>query len=275
MKYIYIIIIIFGLSSCKKERTSEPNPKPILQHSSPDIKLDHFNIWVDRPEKAKQKLEEIGFYAVPDSLSTVHVGQGTTGKYFYFLNSYLELIFPYNQEEFDKNNKINHLMDFYERANHTTNGASPFGLALKIKDYDLDKVPFNIVAYHQNWMKENASIYAAKNSKINLKEPSIFIVYPEIESDVFQTMDDLKNIPEEYSFVRTFYKHPNGAQKVTKIHITSNGLNSDSKTIKTINNIEKISTENGKEHLMELYFDNGIQNKSFDLRPELPIIIHL
>ncbi|KOY51996.1 hypothetical protein I602_1556 [Polaribacter dokdonensis DSW-5] len=46
-------------------------------------------------------MTQIGFTSVPDSLSAIHEGQGTTGRYFRFLNSYLELIFVYNQKELE------------------------------------------------------------------------------------------------------------------------------------------------------------------------------
>jgi hypothetical protein len=33
-----------------------------------------------------------------------------------------------------------------------------------------------------------------------------------MESERFETLADLENIPDEYAFERAFYKHPNGAQ---------------------------------------------------------------
>jgi len=180
-----------------------------------------------------------------------------------------------DQNELEKNNLKNKDLDFTERANFENNGASPFGIALKVKDYDVEKIPFKKVSYHQDWMEENMNIYSAKNSKTNLKEPSIFVVYPEIESERFETLSDLKNIPEEYALCKEFYMHPNGAQKITEIIITSTDLNLNTKTIETINGIDNLTVKSGKEHLMELHFDNDIQGKSFDLRPELQLIIHM
>ena len=194
---------------------------------------------------------------------------------FFFLNNYLEFIFVYNQNEFEQNNKINNTLDFEERVNFENNGASPFSIALKVKHYNIDKIPFEKVKYHQDWMEEDANIYSAKNSKTHLKEPSIFVVYPGIESERFETLSDLKNIPEEYALWRTFYKHPNGAKKITKAIITSYDLDLKTETIKAVNGIENLTVKNGKAHVMELYFDNTIQGKSFDLRPDLPLIIHL
>lgn len=185
------------------------------------------------------------------------------------------MIFVYDQNEFEENNKRNKDLDFTERANFKSNGASPFSIALKVKEYNLNKIPFEKVKYHQDWMEENGSIYSAKNSKTHLKEPSIFVVYPKIESDSFETLSDLKNIPEEYAFVREFYRHPNGAKIITNIAITSTDLDLNTETIKALNGIENLTIKNGKAHVMELHFDNNIQGKSFDLRPELPLIIHL
>jgi len=124
-------------------------------------------------------------------------------------------------------------------------------------------------------MDKNMNIYSAKNSKKELKEPSIFVVYPEMEYEKFETLSDLKNIPEEHAIWREFYKHPNGSQKITEIIITSRNLNLNTETIQAVNGIENLTVKDGEEHLMELHFDNDIQGKSFDLRPELPLIIYL
>lgn len=272
--YIITLTLICVFFSCGEKKTEE-NINKKNQNISTDLLVDHLNIWVENPEKGKERLIDIGFTAIPDSLSQIHQGQGTTGRYFYFLNGYLELIFVYDQNELEENIEKNKNLDLIERANYKKTGASPFSIALSIKDYNIEKIPFEKVEYHQSWMKENANIYTAKNSKTNLKEPSIFVVYPEIESEKFETLSDLKNIPDEYAIWRTFHKHPNGAKKVTEIIITSVDLDLKTATIKAVNEIENLTVKSGEENLMELYFDNNVQKKSFDLRPELPLVINL
>jgi hypothetical protein len=274
LNYIFGLILFLSLGSCKDNRTEKTNSETIKAIAT-DLQVDHLNIWVKNPKLTKERLTEIGFTSIPDSLSQIHQGQGTTGRYFYFLNGYLELIFVYDQEELEENNRINKSLDFIERANFEANGASPFSIALKVKNYNIEKIPFEKVRYHQDWMDKDLHIYSAKNSKTNLKEPSIFVVYPEIESDIFETLADLKNIPDEYAFARDFYKHPNGAKKITNIVITSTDINLKTETIQAVNKIENLMVKNGSEHLMELYFDEHIQGKSFDLRPELPLKIYL
>lgn len=271
---ITILAFLFSLSACIDNKT-DVKPYERSERLSTDLQLDHFNIWIKNPTKAKKRLTEIGFTSVPDSLSAIHEGQGTSGRYFRFLNSYLELIFVYDQNELIENNKKNQDLDFTKRANFEKNGASPFSLALKVKDYNINNIPFEKISYHQDWMDKNMNIYSAKNSKKELKEPSIFVVYPEMEYEKFETLSDLKNIPEEHAIWREFYKHPNGSQKITEIIITSRNLNLNTETIQAVNGIENLTVKDGEEHLMELHFDNDIQGKSFDLRPELPLIIYL
>lgn len=273
LKHLFTLLIILNLLSCEVKEAGKigGGTTPAI---STDLQVDHFNIWVKDPEVAKKKLTDIGFTSVPDSLSDVHHGQGTAGRYFYFLNGYLELIFVYDQEELEGNSRINEHLDFTERARFEENGASPFSIALKVKDYDVEKITFDKVRYHQDWMGEDASIYSAKNSKLYLKEPSVFVVYPEIQSRQFETLADLKNIQDEYAFLRDLYRHPNGAKKITDIVISSAGVNLDTETMQAVNGIEGLAVKKGAAHLMELYFDDNIQGKSFDLRPELPLKIY-
>lgn len=274
-KTTYLLIsIITLLYSCNNHKNEVKTTEKIVPVST-DLAVDHFNIWVKDPQKAKEQLTNIGFSAVPDSLSAIHHGQGTAGRYFNFLNGYLELIFVYDQNELEENNAIHTNLDFTDRANFEQNGASPFSIALKVKNYAIDKIPFEKVRYHQDWMGEDVSIYAAKNSKTHLNEPSIFVVYPEIESKTFNSYSELNEMQVDSELWRQSFHHPNGAEKITNIIITSTDLAVNSETIKAINGIENISVKSSASHLMEVYFDNNIQRKSFDLRPELPLIIYL
>lgn len=79
------------------------------------------------------------FHSDPDSLSQIHNGHGTTGRYFNILNGYFELIFVYDQNELEENNKKIKNLDFTERANFGKNETSPFSIALNVNDYDPKK----------------------------------------------------------------------------------------------------------------------------------------
>jgi len=238
------------------------------------FKIDHILVWVKNPSKMKAKFEDLGFKGVPDSLSQVHEGQGTAGRYFNFLNCYLELIYVNDTNEFQNNIRANNPLDFEERKNNVENGFSPFGIGLKMKKYLPDSIPFKTFKYHQNWMGEGKNIYTAINSKKNKVEPSIFVIYPEIEADEFEREEDLSKIPEEYSIWREFYKHKNGVKKITKLVYTLKKTDKTSNTLEEIKKIKMIDFKVGKEYLLEIYFDNNQQGEEFDLRPELPIKIY-
>lgn len=263
MRLISCILIVLTLAGCKIDKEESK------------LKVDHVNIWLENPKLAKEKLEQIGFTSIPDSLCKIHEGQGTTGRYFYFLNSYLEFIFIYDEEEFKKNGKKNNKLDFIERSNSPENGFSPFSIALQMDDYNKDEIPFKTIEYSQGWMGPSNKIYVAENSKIKKGEPSVFVVFPEIEYDVFESMEDLSKIPEEYSMWRAFYKHKNGAEKITKIKIHSRELDGKSETVKILNEIKGVELVEGEEYLMELYFDNHKKNEVYDMRPEIPLKIYL
>ena len=85
----------------------------------------------------------------------------------------------------------------------------------------------------------------------------------------------MEKFPSEDNFWKAFFRHENGAKNLTKIVITSNDLDVNSETINAVNNIENLMVIKGGSHLMEFYFDDNKQGKTYDLRPELPLIVHL
>jgi len=144
-----------------------------------------------------------------------------------------------------------------------------------MKEYAPDAIPFETIKYRQDWMGEGEYIYSASTSKENEVEPTVFVVYPELESEAFEDEKDLMKIPEEYSIWRTFYKHKNGAKKITKLVYTTKESTTKSNTLKAIQQIKMIDFKVGDAYFLEIYFDNNQQKKEFDLRPELPIKIYI
>lgn len=266
-----LLVLIYACGSSAEHKIADENNET----QTTNLSVDHFNIWVENPELAKSKLMEIGFRFFPDSLNTPHHGQGTAGKYSNFLNSYLELIYVNDQDELIANNQINDSLDFTLRADFKQNKALPFGIALRLADYDESAIPFETVAYHQEWMGNEGSIYSAVSSKTTPSEPSVFVIYPAIESMHFDNMDSVMNIPVEYDAYRQSFIHPNGAERVSKIVITSKNLSLSSETMRALQPIDMVEISSGQEQLLELYFDNQRQGKSYDLRPELPLKIYL
>ena len=53
--YVIIITIILGISSCKNQKKEDIDIKKTEIFSS-DLQIDHLNIWVKNPKKAKSPL---------------------------------------------------------------------------------------------------------------------------------------------------------------------------------------------------------------------------
>ncbi|WP_298511913.1 hypothetical protein [uncultured Kordia sp.] len=276
---LIILLTCIAIVSCdskKQVKTEKETKVEIAPELIKNLKVDHFNLWTKKPEEFKKKLVKAGFTVIPDSLRPPHVGQGTQGKYINFLNMYFEIISVYDEEELMANQKQNPLLDFETRKNYEKNGASPFSISLQMKAYDASKIPFETVKYHQSWMSsDSVNIESAKSSKTNFSEPSVFVVYPEISSDDFATIEDLVKIPEEYAMWREFFKHSNGAKRVTnmKVHMVRKHEVSD--VIPVLNGIEGLQIIDDTSHFIEVDFDHKIQNIKLDFRPDFPVIINL
>ena len=246
--------------------------KPIV-----DLELDHFFIWVENPETVKESLTKIGFNILADSISTIHEGQGTAGKYFFFWNCYLELLYVYDKQEIETNKKLNDSLGLFFKPDLISKGASPFGIGLYMKNYQPERIPFRTFKYHQKWMgSDEMNLFVSKTSFELPKEPEVFIVFPEIQTWNFSSIDEIDDkFSEETHFKRDLFNHPNNAKKVTKIVIETTIEEPFSETMKIVNGIQHIEIKKGRENLMKIYFDNQRQGKSFDLRPKLPLIVYL
>lgn len=60
--------------------------------------------------------------------------------------------------------------------------------------------------------------------------------------------------------------------EVTNITVYINQEEALSNTANIINQFSNINIVRGKEHLLQLEFDNGIRNQTKDFRPQLPLI---
>nr|WP_299345268.1 VOC family protein [Allomuricauda sp.] len=235
------------------------------------LKLDHFFLWIEDPDATVRKLENIGFTAIPDSLSAIHEGQGTAGRYFYFLNTYFELLFVHDREALIANDQKYGFLETQKRVDYENTKASAFGIGLQMEKYDPDRIPFEVSRFYQTYLPDNSYLYFASSSEQMIREPLTFVVCPELQSTV-KDSETLSKMPEN---IRGFYEHGNKALRVSRIVFTIDHKGPFSKTMEKVDKVDNIHIKKGKEQLLEIFFDNQVQGKSHDLRPELPVIIYL
>jgi len=227
--------------------------------------LDHILLWVDKDAPEMEFFKENGFTGI---ISGSHSSQGTSGKYLFFLNFYIELLYISDPVEAYANiEKFG--CNYMERSNWRSNHASPFGLALKMETFDKEKVLFDYTEYKAGWMKDDGLLMADHNK--NLSAPLVFVLRPKMEFPCYHSMDEMRmdHKPEDF---KKNHIHENGIETLTSYHVY---LNPEVETSGLVNclNTGGINILKGDENRIELIFDHGINNKEIDFRPGLPLII--
>ena len=229
------------------------------------FKLDHILIWVDIDAPEIELFKENGFTSI---ISGTHSQQGTSGKYIFFLNFYIELLYISNHAEASENiEKFG--CDYIERSNWKLNHASPFGLALKMETFDKENILFDCTEYKADWMKDKGLLMADNNK--NLLAPLVFVLRPKMKFPCYHSIDEMlmDNKPDDF---KKNHIHDNGIKTLTSYNIYIKPEIQKSKLINNLNT-SGINILKGVENYIELIFDNEINNNKIDFRPRLPLII--
>ncbi|MBL1419847.1 MAG: VOC family protein [Alphaproteobacteria bacterium] len=218
------------------------------------MKIDHLLICVDAPEKKVKILTDFGLIeGEPNS----HFGQGTSNRRFYFDNIYLELLYIDDlkaaQSALTKPTKI------YQRFLPKTSKISPFAVCFYADDPKKNNKKFDINKF-DNWA------YKPKYLPSPLK---IDILEAPISEPMYFFLDFISNASHKK---HKEFKHKIGFKNVTNIkYLTPNHhLDSAIKTyISEHNLLEYIANDT---HVFHLEFDKGMQGKTHDFQPDLPLI---
>ena len=229
------------------------------------FKLDHILIWVDKNAPEIELFKENGFTSI---ISGSHSTQGTSGKYLFFLNFYIELLYISDQEEASENIE-NFGCNYIERSNWKFKNVSPFGLALKMETFDKEKILFDYTNYKAEWMKDDGLLMANNNKK--LSDPLVFILQPKMEFPSYRSINEMMMDDKPDDFKKN-HIHENGIKTLTSYNIYTK---SEAETSKLMNhlNTNGINILKSDENCIELIFDHGMKHKEIDFRPKLPLII--
>ena len=229
------------------------------------LQLDHVLIWVDKDAPEIEILKKSGFTSI---IAGKHTGQGTSGKYIFFLNFYIELLYISDNTE-ALNNLDNFGCNYIERSKWRENKSSPFGLGLKMPSFIKDRIPFDYFEYKAIWMRKDGLLMARNN--INLKDPLVFLLHPYMEFPNYDSTEEMLNDDKPEDFKKN-HIHDNGIKTLTSYRIyvkTKTGLS------KTCYELQRngINLVKGDEDILELTFDNNINKKVIDFRPNLPVLV--
>jgi len=180
----------------------------------------------------------------------IHEGQGTSNRRFFFANCALELLWVHDSVE--ANNGPGRDMLLSKRSVEST--ASPFGIILQRTDNSIIEIPFNGWNYQPDYFSPPRAFHIGENSN-KLVEP-LCIYAPFIEPD------NSTQTPDEgiFKFISSI-----------RVYTPSDPL---SDVLLIANSADRLSIEQGPQHLIEITFDDHKSKCSKDLRPDIPLIIY-
>lgn len=226
--------------------------------SGPGIAPDHLWIMVspDAPERAA--LERTGFQISKDV--NHHAGTGTSSITVEFENTYLELMWP------DPKVPVAPGLErasekYHQRQLWRTSGWCPIGVGFRRTTPSKEPLPLPTWTWTADWMPKG-SVMEMLTPRDDTRSPALFIE-PLLLSD-----------PMGQAARAAIYHHPIGVRRITAIRLVS------PKTYEPIAALTYLEQQQhllrvgkGDEWVVELTFDDGKQEKSKDLRPDLPLVI--
>ena len=218
------------------------------------IELDHFFVCtkINAPE-----IEQVLNCGLIEGRANTHPGQGTANRCIFFRNAMLEFLWVFDEEEV--RTPLIAPTHLGEKWRYRETGYSPFGIGFRRKT-EQKNLPFATWAYCPPYLSSGLQIDIASNT--NTEEPMLFIIPNGSRPD---TQSLHRRQPLE---------HPNKVREITGIEITIPGNKAFSPAIHALQTTELVTFQTGKEHLAEIELDRGIQKKTIDCRPTLPLQFH-
>lgn len=226
------------------------------------LQLDHIFIWVNKDAPEIEIFKNAGFTSI---ISGEHKGQGTAGKYIFFLNFYIELLYISDQTE-AVNNLDNFGCNYIERSQWCQNKSSFLGIGLKMTSFDQNNIPFSYKEYNSGWMRDKGLLMATNNE--NLSDPLVFILYPNMVYPNYNSIEEMV-IDDKPNDFKENHIHKNGIKTLTSYKIVTT---STSEIVKKLAD-NGINIVKGEVEKLELTFDNNLNNKEIDFNPDFPVVI--
>jgi hypothetical protein len=223
------------------------------QEATAQLEPDHAYIWVSHGAPEATVLRELGITQWPD---TVKHGEGVEWTGFQFENFYLELLWVVDEQLFQEK-WVSWHAPHLERADWRTTGASPFGLAFHRADLEISELPapFRV----EGWWDEQGGYVSDASAQM----PFLMVM-----GSRYSMPDPYWMTPE----VRALATHALGIRRLTGWTLTTpHSLDDEALQLLAEQGALRIQSSSG--HLLELTFDGARQGKSYDARPDLPLVV--
>lgn len=218
------------------------------------LKIDHLLICVNAPEKIAQILTDFGLIeGEPNS----HFGQGTSNRRFYFDNIYLEFLYLDDPEA--AQSPLTKPTKIYQRFFPHINQCAPLGVCFYADGATEKNNQFNLNQF-SNWA------YTPKYLPSPLK---IDILEAPISDPMYFFLDFISNTTRKK---HKKFTHKSGFKNITNIKYLTPHPHLDSAIKTYISEHKLLEYVANDSHVFHLEFDEAVQSKTHDFRPNLPLI---
>ncbi|QSX32823.1 hypothetical protein JYB87_13870 [Shewanella avicenniae] len=185
-----------------------------------------------------------------------HQGQGTANRRFFFGNIYLELLYVVDEMQLQAD--INLVTRLPQRFDPHNSLICPFGVCYS----SLPNSNIALVDYRPKYLPDGYQLMLAADNP--LTEPMWFFL--------FNKNGEAVNAADTYQTQQLLDAH--GLNQLTSVIISMVEGCVRSTAAKAMEQQSCISLVTGLTPLMELIFDDGLQGRSQDFRPALPLVIN-
>jgi hypothetical protein len=234
-------------------------PPRIVAAQTAVLELDHVYVVVTpRAASETRALELAGL--VVDSEVTRHEGEGTASIAAFFDNAYLELLWVDSAVPVDSAHRLE-LADYVRAAGWHASGASPFGIGLHFVSgtpADLRIPTRSDPAPHLG----PDAFYLLLRQPEEPLAPDLFVMPAGMAATSW--------LSRYRSRRPDLFTHPMGAHRITRIVVHGQPAN---RPRAADLDLRPISFEPAGSPYVVVEFDDGMQGRTWDLRPALPVIL--
>lgn len=217
---------------------------------SPGVRFDHLVLFA--PDASLQAWLELHFTEA-EALETRHDGQGTRGRYFLFLNSFLEVLTLEDEAE-ARRNEAAFGSDYVVRWKGGE--ASPIAVGLTFDAAGFEAPP---LAHHRYRADETEGGYVMAAGNAEPRGPLVYGTGPERAYPVRSSISEVDAIedPGRRADVRRYLTHPSGALRLTEVVLRGPAAARGSRNVDLVESLPRVSYQSATEHGLVLEFDGG------------------
>ena len=197
-----------------------------------------------------------------------HEGQGSASITVEFENCFIELV--WRDDSVSVASGLEKVAERFQRQGQwRTSGWSPFGIGLRRTSSAPDSLPFPTRAVRAPWMDPGAKLEIISPADDTLG-PRIFVVPRTMAAN---GQPDSESERRRLAQPETF-EHANGSRRLTRVRVLAppRGL---TPTARLAARYSPVAFASAADWLLDVTFDGGTKRVTRDLRPALPMIVHL